>query len=244
MAGSCVCVDRRVNLIYSFPLHRKLQRGGRLLVGLLVFAFPAILWWNFPLILDWYLYLCCFISLVVMPILTFRRHNRKPPVELIANSSRVVDVAKAVGAPLYGFGKHWRLAHLPGNQVFEVEFSERTLKLPRLPAAWDGLTILHVSDLHFHGTPTKEFFHYVLDTVIADGVPDIVCITGDYVDTIRHHAWIKPMLKRLQWKEARSRFLEITTTGAHPKVCASRLHDPDSSSREMAGISRRCAANR
>ena len=74
---------------------------------------------------------------------------------------------------------------MPGNQLFEVEFIERTLKLSRLPAAWDGLTILHVSDLHFHGTPTKDFFHDVLDTVIADGVPDIVCITGDFVDSVR-----------------------------------------------------------
>ena len=32
---------------------------------------------------------------------------------------------------------------------------ERTLHLPRLPAAWDGLTILHLSDLHLCGTPDR-----------------------------------------------------------------------------------------
>ena len=50
------------------------------------------------------------------------------------------------------------LARLPGNQIYQVEFSEKTFAFPQLPAAWHGLTILHLTDLHFHGTPDLVFF--------------------------------------------------------------------------------------
>ena len=46
----------------------------------------------------------------------------------------------------------------PGTQCFQVEFRELTIRLPRLPPAWDGLTILHLTDLHFCGTPGREFY--------------------------------------------------------------------------------------
>ncbi len=83
------------------------------------------------------------------------------------------------------------LARLPGNQIFQVEFVERTLALPRLPIAWDGLTILHVSDLHLCGTPDRDYYRLILKRCAAWN-PDIVAFTGDYVDSLYHHSWILP----------------------------------------------------
>src|SRR5262245_53925771 len=141
--GHAFALTVALNLIYSLPLPRKLQRGGRMLVGILVFAFPALIFWDGTdsLVVQRYLYASCLVSLIMMPILTIRRALRRPPAELVTSSSRIIDTAKALGASPYGFGKHWPLARLPGNQLFEIEFTERTLKLPRLPRAWDGLTI-------------------------------------------------------------------------------------------------------
>src|SRR5437660_644687 len=83
---------------------------------------------------------------------------------------------------------------LPHNQCFQVEFTEKTIALPQLPDAWDGLTILHLTDLHLCGTPDRAFFHYVMDRCMQAGVPDLIAMTGDVVDSEWHHRWIVPVL--------------------------------------------------
>jgi predicted MPP superfamily phosphohydrolase len=83
--------------------------------------------------------------------------------------------------------------------VFQVDFVDKTLALPRLPAAWDGLTILHLTDLHFCGTPDRDFYQYVADRCLSMGVPDLIALTGDVVDSSWHHRWIVPVLGRLRW---------------------------------------------
>src|SRR5262249_55733052 len=60
-------------------------------------------------------------------------------------------------------GKFRLLTRLPGNEVFQLDLAERTLLLPRLPAEWDGLTVLHLTDLHLCGTPDLCYFEYVLE---------------------------------------------------------------------------------
>src|SRR5262249_15011755 len=72
---------------------------------------------------------------------------------------------------------------------------------PRLPAAWDGLTILHLSDLHLSGTPDRAFYFQVMDQC-RDWQPDLVTISGDIVDSARHHRWILPVIGRLRWNIA------------------------------------------
>jgi hypothetical protein len=98
-----------------------------------------------------------------------------------------------------GDGKYRALTRLPGNQVFQVDFAERRLRLPRLPAAWQGLTILHLSDLHFCGTPDRRFFQEAMD-ICAEWDPDLVALTGDIVDSEYHRRWIVPVLSRLRWR--------------------------------------------
>jgi hypothetical protein len=113
----------------------------------------------------------------------------------------VVDVERHLGYRPKGDGHHSFLGHLPGNEIFQVEYVERTLHPVRLPAAWDGLTILHLSDLHFCGTPDRRFFQAVMD-LCRDWQPDLVAVTGDVVDSTFHHRWIVPVLGRLRWRVA------------------------------------------
>jgi predicted MPP superfamily phosphohydrolase len=79
-----------------------------------------------------------------------------------------------------------------------VDFTEKLLRLPRLPAAWSGLTILHVSDLHLNGTPDRKFFEHVMEQC-AKWQPDLVTVTGDIVDDDDHVRWVVPVLGRLKW---------------------------------------------
>ena len=70
--------------------------------------------------------------------------------------SEVVDVVKQLGGPPAGVGKNALPGQLPVQRgAARSSTLERTLRLPRLPAAWDGLTILHLSDLHLCGTPDR-----------------------------------------------------------------------------------------
>jgi predicted MPP superfamily phosphohydrolase len=63
------------------------------------------------------------------------------------------------------------------------------------------LTILHLTDLHFHGTPDRAYYRVVLDRC-AEWMPDVVAITGDVADSAIHHRWIVPLLGRLRWRIA------------------------------------------
>ncbi len=70
-----------------------------------------------------------------------------------------------------GDGKFRFLAMLPGNQSFQIEFTELTLRLDELPSAWDGLTILQLSDLHFTGTPDRRYYELAIDRACKGARP-------------------------------------------------------------------------
>jgi predicted MPP superfamily phosphohydrolase len=148
--------------------------------------------------LTLYLWLCLGMA-AWLPVVTLLRLRRREPVSGVR--AEVVDVARVLGKRPAGEGKKAFLARLPGTEIFHVEYAERTLHPPRLPAALDGLTILHLSDLHFHGTPGKDYYRVILERCAAWS-PDVVAITGDLVDTDLHHRWVVPLLGRLRWRVA------------------------------------------
>jgi predicted MPP superfamily phosphohydrolase len=200
-----------INRFYSLPLPRKVLSNTRRLDGYTALAGYALFGWSLVLgrlpdfyppwgdVVAGYALLCCLLGYVVLPPVLLKRVLARRPVSLLGNHSRVLDVARELGYRPAGDGKHRRLALLPGNQVFQVEFSERRLCLPRLPDAWDGLTILHLSDLHFRGTPDKAFYRKVIEHCLSWGKPDLLAVTGDVVDSNKHLRWVIPLLGRLRW---------------------------------------------
>src|SRR5580700_7151295 len=205
-----------LNVLYSRPIHRDILNRIRLVVGLIVFGFPIALagfwYWGVidlsekaqpaPLALEAYLAICLLMSVIVIPVITVLRLLRTTPTHLIAQRGEVIDVAKTLGREPVGDGKRRAWAKLPGNQVYQVEFTELTLRLQKLPAAWDGLTVLHLTDLHLTGTPDRSFYEIAIDRCMAWGIPDILAVTGDLIDTDRHHRWLLPLMNRLRWTEA------------------------------------------
>ncbi len=143
---------------------------------------------------------CGVLAFVALPVDLLARWRRRSRA-LLHNHTRTIDIAAELGYKPAGHGKRRRVACLPGNNIFTVDFNEKSLYLPRLPAAWDGLTIVQLTDLHFHGVPGREFFQYVLD-VCRDWDPDLLALTGDIVDSPWHHRWILPLLGRLRWRVA------------------------------------------
>jgi uncharacterized protein len=156
--------------------------------------------WNLPPTLQAYLALCEIFALGVV-YATVRRWLRRAPVHQLANHTQLVDVARALGRKPVGAGKHAWFAHFPGNQIFQVDFVEKIFRLPQLPPAWDGLTILHITDLHLCGVPDREFYEHVLDRCATEPA-DLLVITGDILDSDAHYHWIAPLLRRLRWRLA------------------------------------------
>jgi predicted MPP superfamily phosphohydrolase len=201
-----------INRLYSLPLPRKFLSYSRRLDGLTALAGYALFGWAFVLgrlpyfdppwdeIIGGYALVCCLFGFGVLPLVLLERLLACKPAALLDNHSQVVDMAKELGYRPAGDGKHRHVALMPGNQCFQVEFSERRLRVPRLPDAWEGLTILHLSDLHFRGTPDKRFYQKVIERCLAWGEPDLVAVTGDVVDSKKHLRWVIPLLGRLRWR--------------------------------------------
>ncbi len=167
-----------------------------------------------------YLPFCLFIGAIVFPAITIlrlldRRFDRGLAVS--CKSTRI-DIWQRYRHRLIGDGRYRWLPRLPGNDVFTIETTELKVCFPAfirtdipppfdynrppLPEALEGLTILFLTDFHFFGTPSQTYFEAVLDDAISRGVPDIVALGGDFVDSISHHSWIVPLLGRLKWNEA------------------------------------------
>ncbi|HEY7312986.1 MAG TPA: metallophosphoesterase [Gemmataceae bacterium] len=203
------------NWWYGQALPRHTGKIIHLSHGLLILALPVGLVWAYgwdlaglpplstelawPQLVTMYVLVCAVVGFVALPLNTIRRLLRRDPT--VEKKSRVLDVAKHLGRLPVGTSKERLFAYLPGNEVFQVELVERTICLPRLPAAWDGLTILHLSDLHLKGTPDRDYFRFVMDRC-ADWQPDLIAVTGDIADSMHHMRWIVPVLGRLRWRIA------------------------------------------
>lgn len=207
--GHAFLLTVALNWTYAQPLKRNYLKLARGIIAILVMLFPVIaglVAWRYesepPIAATVYLLACAAVALVYLPVVSVIRYCRRLPSQIVGDTCQVIDTAAELGDKPVGNGQHWKLACLPGNQVFQVEFRDLTLRLLRLPSAWNGLTILHVSDVHFNGTPGRRFYQCLFDHVMAHGTPDILAITGDIVDSPIHHRWILPLMGRLKWSIA------------------------------------------
>jgi predicted MPP superfamily phosphohydrolase len=209
---------RIYNWCYGGIVNEYVSDTVRPILSLLLAAAPFLYWWFFgvdglaPLslatesipaaLVSVYLIVCWSVALVVFPVVQLRRGLRRPAPALVSNHTRTVDVTAELGfRPVGHCEKHNWLGRLPGNEIYQVDLTEKILRTPRLPAAWDGLTILHLSDLHFSGTPDRPYFRRVVELCSA-WQPDLIALTGDIVDSEWHHRWVLPLLGRLRSKMA------------------------------------------
>lgn len=239
---ACVCTAV-LNNLYGRPFPKPVLRPIRLLTGLAILGFPFLMWsavnpawfdaagrtvfvngiWG-QVVLG-YAAGCLFLGGGVFPLITVSRYTRRPPLAVLAEHTETLDLWAELGPAAIGDGKGRLVTRLPGNCVFAVDFTELTLAVPGLPPAWEGLTVLLVSDVHFHGTPSRLFFDRVMQEIGRRWpATDIVCLAGDYVDTDTHHEWIGPLLGSLRATEGR-----FAVLGNHD-----HHHEPDRVRAELA----------
>ena len=131
------------------------------------------------------------------------RRAPEPSPERRLFLSRAAAGASAViasGVSVYGT---WR-AFAP------AELTELPVKLPRLPRALDGLTIVQITDLHVGDLIGQRFLEHVVERCNALK-PDLIALTGDLVDgSVKELAPTIATLQRL-----RSRYGTFFVTGNH-----------------------------
>ncbi len=143
---------------------------------------------------------CYVLCLIAFPAVTIVRLFRRSPSESRLTRSETIDIRNL--APLdelVGQGPRSKMLKWSSNDSLRLTLSEWSVSIADLPSELDGLTILHLTDLHFAPTYGRRFFEEAISTAIGDGPePDIVAITGDFIDDDSCIAWISPVLGRLQ----------------------------------------------
>jgi predicted MPP superfamily phosphohydrolase len=88
-------------------------------------------------------------------------------------------------------------SHFPGNQLFDLQVNEKSLAIARLPAALDGLRIVHLSDLHLSDRLTIDYFHCVAKLVRKLDA-DLIVVSGDICDNDACVSWLAKIFAGVQ----------------------------------------------
>ena len=89
------------------------------------------------------------------------------------------------------------LCAVPLNEALQLERSEKHLVLPNLPSELDGLSIAHISDLHFTGRVPRRYFDEAV-ALVNQMEPDLIAITGDIAEYEHSLPWVQPVLGALR----------------------------------------------
>ena len=116
---------------------------------------------------------------------------------LLHNHTDHVSIVEELGHRPTGSLVATAFSLLPANQVFQLAVHEKTIELPRLPKELDGLSITHLSDLHFTGQVTREYFEEVVRRA-NQLESDFTVITGDIVDKPKCMPWLTEVLGKLE----------------------------------------------
>ncbi|MFN0198202.1 MAG: metallophosphoesterase [Planctomycetaceae bacterium] len=127
----------------------------------------------------------------------WRFHFGRVPKSLLLNHATTVDVEKKLGHKPLGHGPYRWMARFPRNEIFRVQIGEKHFRLPRLPKEWAGLSIVHLTDMHFIGTIRKSYFEQICE--IAERMqPNLFVFTGDLLDDQSLAEWLPETLGRLK----------------------------------------------
>jgi hypothetical protein len=202
-----------LNMSHGFGFnHKSLDRmvlSALAVVGCAAIATGWVVWgrpWEaWPLAIKLYSLACLGTLFLGLPGATLLRVLRRPPGGIDLLGEDVQDLSSDHGPDAFvGTSIRSLVLRLPGNDAFRLRRSEYATTLVGLPKSLDGLSILHLSDLHFSPAYSRLFFEEVVRSALAFGPePDLVLITGDFLDDDAMTDWIVPILSPLRGRLGR-----------------------------------------
>ena len=140
-----------------------------------------------------YALLCLGVTLLGIPAATLLRLCRRQP-DCVRVRRTEVDLGDE---SLVGEGKHRGLLLLPGNHALRLERVESEIRLGSLPDAFDGLSVVHLTDTHFAHCYQRRYFERVAEEA-SRWEADLVVFTGDLLDDPATLDWVEPVFSRLR----------------------------------------------
>lgn len=196
------------NRLHSLPLNKKIrdvfERLLLLWAALLVmlgmwstlqaaFAEPPMIPPALKTFLGLYFASCIVAIIGVGLAWSWRKCTSRAPLLLLSNHTQSFDVTREIGHKPVGRFVGRFAASVPGNEFLELDVNVKTFALPQLPPAADGLSITHLTDLHFTGNVTCDYFDFVMQQV-REFDSDLIAVTGDIVDKQQLTSWIPDTL--------------------------------------------------
>ncbi len=167
---------------------------------------------------------CLLVDAVYFPLWLCDRLRSSPG--FLTSRSELIPLAKRLGRrPIAGLPTKL-LSRLPGNEMLTLEVVDRSLEIARLPPQLDGLSLVHLTDLHLSGRVSQDYFHEAVRIVNA-WRPDLVLVTGDICEKARFIPWVEEILGPIE-----SRLGKFFVLGNHDI----RTHDVPRLRSALAGI--------
>lgn len=143
-----------------------------------------------------YLWGALVIGVIAVPTKLWVERQRYDRSVIKKWTAEVRDVAKVVGDEPYAGWVSKSLGCIPLNESLKLSIDRKQLALPRLPEELEGLTIVHLSDLHMTGRLDRAFYE-VLTRTVNDLRPDVIAITGDIIENADCWPWLEATIGKL-----------------------------------------------
>lgn len=142
-----------------------------------------------------YAALCLAIDVIYFPL--WLRDRLWPRPACRSRGVQRLEIGERLGYPPIAGRRTELLSRIPGNQLLTLDVVELELEIPRLPPQLDGLSLVHLTDLHFSGRITPSYFHEAL-RIVGDWQPDLLLVTGDLCERARFIPWIDEILAPME----------------------------------------------
>ena len=160
------------------------------------FGFDAEAWAHVPALFAYEI--CCLAAGAFLLLRWIHRKFFFREIEEFSQHSRETIKTKAAdGGSVLSSWDAKVLGLIPVNQATQISVESKTFSLAGFPSQLESLVVSHISDLHFTGKLSQDFYREVVKQSNRFE-PDIVVISGDIVDLDSCIDWIEPVLGPLQ----------------------------------------------
>ena len=201
-----------INRLHSTATPRPIVKVIDIFWNLWLFGIPILIaaWWMQYITLNAipdfrdpisqivavYLSACCFAAGWAVADRVQRTKEIQTSELLLTNHTTIISL-KRPDQPLAGDRLTRLLSRVPLNEIFDLSIHEKTIRIPRLAPALDGLRITHLSDLHLTGQLRQAYYEHLV-SYANEWEADLVMITGDIVEKKHCLPWIEATLSQLQ----------------------------------------------
>ena len=144
-----------------------------------------------------HLVVCAGAALWLIPGWLQRSITRQMSSLQLSNDTHVLNIVEELGHRPINSRVTRYLSYVPFNEIMELHVNEKVLVIPRLEPKHEGITITHLSDVHYTGDISTAFHHEVIRQANRLG-SDIIAVTGDLIDNRKCMSWLGEVLGRLK----------------------------------------------